>query len=310
MLTKAQLEQIEKLIRRRFLGLTYEALGERALTSEELEELKRAGLLRGNVRNLVAEGYTLGKIVANLDREAARKLSYEQVKSAALKMTPTTEVENRAIEWAQDHAGQYIKGLSDDMVKEVRAASARTATSAIRMVQDEVAEAVRNRKTVSELRTSLFDAIDDRARDWQRVAFTEMNESIQRGIYQEIRRNYPDGADQKVYKRPNPDACKHCKRVYLEEDGITPKIFRLSELEDSNYGKKANEWGATVGSVHPWCQCQLQVIPEGYDFVNRDGEAILEYTGETARPPTRKSVYALLVGESLSDTDDDCTCSY
>lgn len=306
MLTKAQLEQIEKLIRRRFLGLTYEALGERALTAEEIEELKRAGLLHGNVRNLVAEGYTLGKVVANLGDEAGRKLSYEAAKKAALKMTPTTEVEKRAIEWAQDHAGQYMKGLSDDMVKEVRASAARTATSAIRMVQDKVSEAIRDRKTVSELRTSLFDAIDDRARDWQRVAFTEMNESIQRGIYQEIRRNSPDGANQLVYKRPNPDACKHCKRLYLGEDGVTPKVFRLSELEDNNYGKKASAWEATIGSVHPWCQCQLQVIPEGYDFVNKDGEAILEYTGTTASPSTRKSAISGL----LSDIDDDCTCSY
>jgi hypothetical protein len=307
MLTKAQLEKIETLIRQRFLGFTYEALGERALTREELEELKRAGLLRGNVRNLVAEGYTLGKVVASLEDEAGRSLTYEQAKRAALKMTPMTEVEKRSIEWAQDHAGQYIKGLSDDMVKEVRASAARTASSAIRAVQDKIAEAIRDRKTVSELRTSLFDAIDDRARDWQRVAFTEMNESIQRGIYQEIRRNSPVGSDQLVFKRPNPDACKHCKRVYLEDDGVTPKVFRLSELEDNNYGKKAADWGPTIGSVHPWCQCQLQVVPEGYGFVkNEAGEAILEFTGTTASPSTRKSV----VNEPLSDTDDDCTCSY
>lgn len=307
MLTKAQLEKIEKLIRQRFLAFTYEALGDRALTTEEIRELQAAGLLRSNVRNLVGDAYTLGKIATMIDPEAARRLTYEQAKKMASKMAPTTEVEKRSIEWAQDHAGQYIKGLSDDMVKEVRAASARTASSAIRAVQDEVAEAIRDRKTVSQLRSSLFDAIDDRARDWQRVAFTEMNESIQRGIYHEIRRNSPLGADQLVYKRPNPDACKHCKRVYLEDDGVTPRVFKLSELADSNYGLKAHEWQPTIGSVHPWCQCQLQMIPEGYDFVkNEAGEAILEYTGRTARPRVKKSMN----NEPLSDTDHDCTCSY
>ena len=42
-----------------------------------------------------------------------------------------------------------------------------------------------------------------------------------------------DKDEQLVYKRPNPDACQHCKRVYLT-DGITPRVFKLSDLTDSN----------------------------------------------------------------------------
>jgi hypothetical protein len=333
MLTKNQLKKIEEIISRRFLRLTHEMLGERALTVEEINQLKRAGLLRENVRNFIGDAYTLGKIVSHLDKATAKRMTFEQVKRAAGKF-PITEVEKRAMEYATEHAGQYIRGIGDDMVKEVTASASRASMDALRAVQAEVKEAVLKRKTTSELKTSLHRIIKGKARDWQRVASTEMNDAIQRGIYQEIHNQSDSGSDQLVYKRPSPNACKHCKRAYLLADGVTPRIFKLSDLEESNIGKLSSEWGPTVGSVHPWCQCQLSPIPEGFNFIKRPVaaenfgrykkgqiienfselseedkkktrlEAILEYTGETASLTTEKSFY------HDSDTDDVCTCEY
>lgn len=334
MLTKAQLKRIEEIIRKRFLVFTYENLGEKALTEEELDELKRSGLLRPGVRDFVGDSHTLGRIAKLVGASSASTLGYDDVLKRAKKLKPITAVERKMIDWSRSNAAQYIRGLRDDMVKEVGAASSRVAISAIRAVQDEVAGAIESRKTVGELKTALNDAIDDRFRDWQRVASTEMQSAIQRGIYAEIREHH--GADQLVFKRPNPNACKYCKRVYLEPDGFTPKVFLLSELEDSNYGLRAADWGPTIGPVHPWCQCQLQMVPEGYDFktswvvdepfggykrgqVISDAvytgldvedrkklrkDAILEYTGTTAKPSTRKSF------SHESDEDDDCICCY
>jgi len=327
------LKKIEDIIRRRFLRLTYEAVGERALTEEEISQLQRAGLLRSSVRSFTGDAYTLGKIVAHLDKASARGMTFEQVKRAASKF-PTTEVEKRAMEYASEHTGQYIKGISDDIVKEIKTEASRASMDALRAVQAEVSSAVLNRKTTSELKSSLHRIIKGKTRDWMRVASTEMTDAIQRGVYQEIYKNSENGADQLVYKRPSPNACKHCKRVYLRADGVTPKVFKLSDLEESNIGKLSNDWGPTVGAVHPWCQCQLSPIPEGFDFVKRHtasvdfgrykkgqivenfGElseedkkktklsAILEFTGETASLTTEKSFY------QESDTDDVCTCSY
>jgi hypothetical protein len=332
MLTKKQLKQIEEIISKRFLRLTYEMLGDRALTEEEIEILKRMGLLKGNVRSFIGDAYALGKIVSNLDKASVRGLTYEQVKRAATKL-PTTAVEKRAMEYATEHAGQYIRGIGDDMVKEVTASASRASMDALRAVQAEVKEAVIKRKTTSELKTELHRIIRGRVRDWQRVASTEMNDAIQRGVYQEIHNQSKDGSDQLVYKRPSPNACKHCKRVYLRSDGITPRVFKLVDLEESNIGRPSNSWGPTVGSVHPWCQCQLSPIPEGFDFVKRPVatenfgrykkgqiienfkelseedkkrtrmEAILEYTGETASITMEKSFYE-------SDNDNVCNCEY
>jgi hypothetical protein len=340
MLTKKQLKQITEIIRRRFLSFTYEAFGDRALTEDEINELKRIGLLRGSTRSMIADGYTIGRVASSLERIDAKGMSFDEILRAATKL-PKTKVETAMVDWASTHAGEYIKGISDDMVKEVSAVAARSTGSAIRAIASGVASAIEARKTPSELKTMLFDTIDDNAKDWARVASTELNNAIQSGIYSEIVANH--GASQLVYKRPSPNACKHCKRVYLKPDGITPRVFVISDLDDDNFGKKAAEWTSTIVSVHPWCQCQLMMIPDGYDFVkratvkqpfkigekhfkkgqiltqseldalpeeerNKTGlDAILEFTGETAKPDTTKSMAASDIGHGH---DDDCACEY
>ena len=338
-LTKAELKQIEEIINRRFLGFTYEALGDVPLTEDELKKLRASGLLKDNVRSFVGDPVALGKIAALVPKSSIKDLDYNSVLRMAKNMAPTTEVEKRSIEYARAHAGEYIKGIKDMMLRDVKAVTSRGSDAALRAVQDGVASAIAKRETKSELKTVLFNRIDNSVRDWHRVAHTEINTAVQNGIYKEIRAKSADGADQLVFKRPAPDACRHCKRVYLQSDGITPKIFRLKDLEDTNVGLKANDWGPVIGSVHPHCNCQLSVVPDGYDFTkkkvavesfNHGGEtygvgkivddstylklskenkgrigvdAILSYTGETASVSTKKSMAFSDIDECLCDHD-------
>lgn len=341
MLTKTQLKKIEEIIKKRFLVFTLEAVGEKHLSNEELNLLKEAGLLNPGTRSFVGDAHTLGRIAALMPkRDGAAALTYDQVLKAAKKLKSMTKNEKAAINWAEAHVGQYIKGLRDDMVKEVSASAARTSSEAIRAVRVGVSEAIENRTTTRQLKTALFDAIDDRHRDWQRVASTEMNNSIQNGLFSQILDSH--GADQLVYKRPNPDACKHCKRLYLDADGI-PIIFRLSELKETNAGKRAVDWEPTVGSIHPWCRCQLHIVPSGMEFKKRrvategfthDGrsygkgssisdavydtlsgdnksktgfDSVLEYTGRDAKPTLKRSFTDL---DLMTKSDFNCICCY
>lgn len=112
----------------------------------------------------------------------------------------------------------------------------------------------------------------DRKQDWDMVIRTELNNRKQEATAYEILNNNSilsdEGGDTLVYKQPNLDACTHCKRLYLREDGITPKVFKLSEMVayGSNVGLKVAEWKPTLGVVHPHCQCQLKVLPKGMEF--------------------------------------------
>lgn len=290
-LNERQITAIQNIIKNRFLGLTYEALGERALTTAELNALKAAGLIEESTKHLIADPHVLGKIVAVLP-SGARTLSYDQVLRAAQKMVPTTDREKKAMEYAIDHAGANIRGVMDMTLRDTTAVIAATRGEALRAIRETVAESIVNRDSLSELKTRLYDLIDDSTRDWQRIAHTEMNNAVQSGIFDEIAEKSDDGHDQLVYKRPNPDACDHCKRLYLRPDG-RPRVFRLRDLAATNVGKKVKDWEPTIGSVHPWCACQLVVIPEGHSF---KGHFIVNL-------PFEKSGKKYKKGQILSDAE-------
>jgi hypothetical protein len=304
MLTKAQLLKIEKVIRKRFRAFSLKTLGKRALTDEEIAELKSSGLLPSHVREFIADAHAIGKIAATLGPATARTLTYEQVLEMAKKFKKTTGVEEKAIQYATDHAGQYIKGIEDDMVKDVVLAATKTSMEVLRQ---NVSSAIKDRITQSQLKSNLYHAIDNRGRDWQRIATTEMQNSIQQGIYNELRDSSEDGDNQLCYKRPSPSACKHCKRVYLKSDG-TPKIFRLRDLETSNVGKKAMDWKPTIEAVHPWCQCQLHILPKGYGFEKKPVAAEeFEIDGKTYKRGSiiDEDVYAKMTTEQKKKTRMD-----
>lgn len=304
MLTKTQLKKIEEAIKKRFVVFTYEALGEEALSEDEIKELQKLGLLRANARHFVGDAYTLGRISKLIKHADLKDMSFNQVMETAKKLKPTTGVERKAMDWASNHAGQYIRGIGDDISKEIGAATSRVALEALRDVREGVSAAIVKRETTSQLRSTLFHAVKVKHKDWQRVASTEMHEAIQRGVHSEILET--GGKDQLVYKQPSPTACKHCKRLFLDSSGA-PKVFKLSELADNNFGKRAADWKPVIGAVHPWCQCQLLIIPDGYNFVKHPttGAVRLEYTGETATQSTEKSF-----GSDSDIGDEDCTCSY
>lgn len=335
MLTSGEIEEIREVIRKHVLAFTFDTLGPEELSREEIKVLERAGIVYGTGVHLVEDAYEFGKVAALLGSTAVT-MGMPEIKRAVRKLTPMTDIERQAIKYASESAGQYIRGVGDLMIKDAGGLSARAGGSALRAIQDGVSETIANRRTTSQLTTDLFHLIDDKYRDWQRIAHTEINTAIQHGIYNEIRDKSDDGVDQKVFKRPNPDACKYCNALYLKEDGVTPKVFRLKDLADNNFGLKARSWRAVIGSVHPWCGCQLSLIPDGMDFEKKktikepfevsgkeykrgsiidekeydalssdDKEkigqsAVLGFTGETAKLDTEKSMNKLFV----DDTDE------
>jgi len=264
-LTKKQLSEILQAIEDRFLELRLNTLGNKALSKKEIRRLQKMGLLKTNVKGMVVDANNFGKLTAILPPSKRAKISYSDLQKLVDKITiKRTPIEEKAIEYATESVGAHIQGLKDSMLKETKSLSAAAGMTAIRRVQEEVVSNIVNRETVSQLKTNLYHAFDNKHRDWYRVAQTEINNTIQHAIHSKIVEDH--GKDQLVYKRPNPDCCVHCRRLCLEGDGITPKIFKVNELADSNFGKKAVDWEVTVGSLHPFCQCQLFPYTEGYSF--------------------------------------------
>jgi hypothetical protein len=58
--------------------------------------------------------------------------------------------------------------------------------------------------------------------------------------------------------------CTECKRLHVQPDGITPRVWRMSEL-GSGYHKKGQP-NPKVGGLHPNCRCILVTLLPGYGF--------------------------------------------
>lgn len=63
--------------------------------------------------------------------------------------------------------------------------------------------------------------------------------------------------------------CKECRRLHLQEDGVTPRVWRLSEVGHGYH--KAGQDNPKMGGLHPHCRCSLVTLMPGYGFDAKGG---------------------------------------
>jgi hypothetical protein len=66
--------------------------------------------------------------------------------------------------------------------------------------------------------------------------------------------------------------CKECLRLHVQPDGVTPRVWRMSEV-GSGYHKKGDP-NPKIGGLHPNCRCILVTLLPGYGF---DATGHVEY---------------------------------
>lgn len=283
-LTPELLQKIKDIVEKHHQAFAVGVLGPDVFPTEVLEALKDAGLLE-DVEALDEKAYLYGQLAAKLEDPAIVNKTLDEVeKELAKNPIPLTDVEKQAIQSAKLNAGIYLTGLSNNVVKDVQGMVQKADQVYRAKVRQGVAANIANRETVKQLKSDLGHATGDWNRNLDRVAITEKHNAMQEGVADGIRKRF--GTETLVYVQPQPDACKHCKKLHLGPDG-TPRIFKLSQLAPpgANVGQKAENWVATVGSVHPHCQCQLNRMPVGWGFNEQGipvpgGEFGVQYEGE------------------------------
>lgn len=58
--------------------------------------------------------------------------------------------------------------------------------------------------------------------------------------------------------------CSECRRLHLADDGVTPRLWRLSEV-GHGYHKKG-EANPKISGLHPHCRCTMVTLMRGYGF--------------------------------------------
>jgi hypothetical protein len=309
-LTPLQRRAITQAIRDGHLAYIAEMFGPTAIDHGDYERLHFTGKIRDEKmlpQDIALAVHTLGVIAGDGTHKALSPDDFwRQVKHNPQVIT---EAEREAVAILRDRMGQHVRGLGnrldtltghilvdvDDNLRRRR----------LTKLQRELTHGLESRAAAEEVARRLRDAMKELKRDWLRTAHTEMHNAKEEAKAIVLAHRSPN-RDPRAFKRPRPDACKFCVLLYLRPDGITPRVFKLSELlaNGTNVGRRAGrptrsgklrtEWKATIGAVHPFCQCELHVLPEGMGF-NSKGQMI--YIGVNKSVPVEVLDKALAAHE-------------
>lgn len=177
---------------------------------------------------------------------------------------------------ARTRAGEYARGLGTVLDSEARAiaeevwAGEQISVEADKdkriKIREEIrvltAEAVAEGWDSRKLARELAKKTGDYARNWDRIAKTEIQGAFNDGIILDGYRIYGD--DTRVARVPEDGACPDCLRILLDKDG-NPRVFTVDEIEanGTNVGRKRVNWLATSWPIHPNCRCDTVIVPPG-----------------------------------------------
>lgn len=277
LLTPEQLRQIAKIISDYHEAFIIHLGMKDHVDPETVRRLIKEKILPPEAEDIINDSYLYGQLVAGV-RELGIKnvhgLSAKQMREHFKKHPiPLTPQEKAAIEWSKHSAAVHVRGLgnriSDDFSRVAIEADANLRHQLMGDIRDRTAEAVAERQTVRKLANELGHATGMWSRDLGRIAATEMQTAYQEGFVSKLIKSEGDPKGVYVAKIPKPDACPDCVRLHLTAGlGSAPRIFKLSDLiaNGTNRGVKRAGWKAVVGTVHPWCACELVHVPPGWRF--------------------------------------------
>lgn len=255
---KDAIKQIRIVVDQYGLWLKYLLLGPLGLERKELKELFRSGLI---------DPEQIGPSLS----EAYMEALFDQLNVPSRK-----HVRDHAIRHLNRRAGVYI----DKWIDRVKSDYEGIVLSELighrqrkrDLLREELPRALTDRLTVKELASKLASRTESFGHDWERIVNTELAEAHNLGAVDAIIENNRDKTHDEiyVYKVGPHDGkeCDACRRFWFLDDGITPRVYKLSELlaNGSNVGRKQKDWLPTVSSTHPNERHFLMELPRGFGF--------------------------------------------
>lgn len=265
-ITPGQLRQIKKIVEEHMEVLMELTVGD-AKSSEKL--VKQLNLPK-ELADLITSSYKYGKLNITQGKSLS-DMAPAQVTQFIKKLTLSPR-QKKSIEYLKAKTQATISSLTSKIVTGVVNTVLNDQIGMYQAIKQVVPGAITQHQDRYQVIQQLRDMTGDWERDWHRVAHTEMWDAKVQGEANAIADNESPlsqkGTETLVFKRPGPLACNKCKQLYLEKDGITPKVFKLSDMQalGTNYGLKQANWKPVVGTVHPNCMCPLSVMPDGFHF--------------------------------------------
>lgn len=265
-LTRSQIRQIQRIINDHMEVLMQITVGD-GKPSPRL--VKKLGLPEAIV-DLITTSYKYGKLGV-LQGKDLSTMSESDVKKL-MRNVKLTKPQQNSVDYSKIKAQQSIDSLSQRITSSVVTMAIQSDLSMWEAIKEVIPAAMENDTPRYKVIQELREKTGDWERDWHRVAHSEMWDAKLQGEAEAIMNDESplskDKGETLVYKRPAHNCCNKCRQLYLEKDGVTPKVFRLADLmaNGTNYGKKQADWLPTLGILHPNCMCTLNVMPKDTAF--------------------------------------------
>lgn len=249
--------KITRLMRLFTAFLKLRAVGAHSLTRSELKDLARAGLITSAPKTAVAR-------------------SYLTTHSQSAMMPAPKQVREGAIDFLERMFLRYADKASEQMTADLLGRiEGNLMPFTNREEGKNIYDLLRNKESVNKyLGHALNDTVKEWRNRWKLIVDTELSRASNYGAMDAILHNNKDKPPEeiRVYKVGPMDGavCNECKKFWFWDDGMTPRIYLMSELiaGGSNIGRKRHDWKPTIDNTHPnERHFILQQIKSGYGFV-------------------------------------------
>lgn len=166
-------------------------------------------------------------------------------------------------------AGGYIRGLGASYADEFSALlyedwngerilstpDPQRRAEKLRIIREEVGTAVLTKDTAREVAGRIRQRVGDLARDFERIAETEVQAVHNEGqIYASVEL---DGENAMIARIPESGACQTCLDLFIDPLTNAPRVFYVSDIANNgtNVGLARRDWKATAYPIHPYCRC-------------------------------------------------------
>lgn len=251
-------KKINQSVSRFVAWLKYHAIGPHALTKKELKDLVMAGLVtKGQPKVAVARSYLE---------------THEQLSS----VPAPKPIRDGSIDFLERQFARYAEKAGHQFAADILGqVEAQIMPFVDKQEGKHVYEMLRDKNKHSKnFRSELQGKVKDWSQRWKMITTTELSRASNYGALDAIFHNNKgqDPDELYVYKvGPHDGAtCKYCKQFWFMPDGVTPKVYKLSELiaNGTNIGRKQKDWKPTVDITHPNGRHTLVQLQPGWGFVS------------------------------------------
>lgn len=278
--SQSQIQDMLSILKKHELIFIAGQLGLDFLSQFDKDILRASGIDLDKYKNkqgIVEHAFLFGILAEAIGDDRAKKMSYANFKKflASGNFIPLSEQEEFALQNVKQRAYTDITNLGNRMRNSLSNSVLRNnqqqSLLVQKVIQKKAIKAIELRSGARGLASDLANTSKDWEVDWLRISYYITQEAYNSGRAQSILKQY--GSDAEVYFDVFPEACNHCKELYLvepENPDSEPQVFKLKDIiaNGNNIGRRTEDWLPTISPIHPYCRCIINHKKPGFDWDN------------------------------------------